>query len=307
MNSLKNFSNDLLKCKITFWVIKRKLNDGVATYSSMRVSIDDKFSEKLKKIILDNINSKKYKFLPYDFITDNQDETIYTIPSKDTDFVKVHNEIKKGLNAQIANSFTDLTNSWIYVAQLQNNDRELFAIRKINSLSNVKKVNALFTSFFKNGTLFDLDQKDVFSLDSKIDFFVFEENIFIKNIKEFENALNFRNGMEKKKTELLNDEHLLSRFTDIEPFNIVIGNNLRLLRKVAKVYKSEYYKNDSFMSELIKINESEKWGLNIIDNKIEVREDNVETILTLLDNSRLKSLINGEVFDASVKTKVQIA
>ena len=58
------------------------------------------------------------------------------------------------------------------------------------------------------------------------------------------------------------------------------------------------------MDSLAKVNVQEKWGLVIEDGKIVIDELNVELVLTLLNNSRLKSPINAEVFDAAVKKKV---
>lgn len=58
------------------------------------------------------------------------------------------------------------------------------------------------------------------------------------------------------------------------------------------------------MGNLIKINEQRNWGLFLQDDQIVVTEENVELVLTLLNNSRLESPINHEIFDASVKKKV---
>ena len=157
---------------------------------------------------------------------------------------------------------------------------------------------------FDNHQLTDLEDKKVFTLDTSIDFFVYDGTTFITNKKEFESILNFRQGMENNRDAILKDFSELDIFTDIEAIRKTVGSNIRLLRKISAIQKSGYYKNKDFMGNLIKINEQRNWGLSLQDNQIVVTEENVELVLTLLNNSRLESPINHEIFDASVKKKV---
>ena len=53
------------------------------------------------------------------------------------------------------------------------------------------------------------------------------------------------------------------------------------------------------------VSKAENWPLTFENNAIVVSEANVDLVLTLLTNSRLKSPINQEVFDAMVKKKVK--
>ena len=103
---------------------------------------------------------------------------------------------------------------------------------------------------------------------------------------------------------LLGDFVSLGIFKDVEPIRKTVGSNLHLLRKISAIQKSGYYKDKGFLKQLINVSKSENWPLIFENEMIVISDDNVDLVLTLLNNSRLKSPINAEVFDASVKKKV---
>jgi len=302
-DELKKF--DLSKWELTLYLVKHRIEKSDAIYSVLRVNADDKLKRRLRSIVKGKVDQKGYTIEPYEFTSVDQDEQLLTMTASETDFAKIQTEIMKGTKVPTATKFSDLLNSWAYVVHLQHEGKELYALRKVSTLSKATKVNGLTSMLFQNNMLVDLDDKQIFSIDSKIDLFVYTDVTFITSKKDFESALNFRKGMETSRDTVLTDFTASKFFTDVTPFKEVIASNMRLLRKVAMIRNSGYYKDPAYMKNLIKRNQIEKWGL-IIDGKgcIQVTIDNVELILTLLNNSRLKSLINAEVFDASVKTKV---
>jgi len=58
------------------------------------------------------------------------------------------------------------------------------------------------------------------------------------------------------------------------------------------------------MKKLIAVSKKEKWELKIANGKIVVEKESVELLLKLLNNDRLRSPINDELFDSSAKSKV---
>lgn len=289
---------------LNLWLVKRKLVSKEASYTILRVDVEPKLQRKLKHSVVERVQRKDYAVEEYLFQTADQDGRVFTIDASETDFVTIQKEIQRGHDNDKASSFDDLLDSWAYVVTLKREGKQLYALRKINKLSKAKKVKSLSSLLFKDHMLIDLGEEQVFTIDTKVDFFEYEGKIFITNKKEFESALNFRKGMEENRDTVLGEFDTLGLFHDIEPIRKSVGTNLHFLRRVSAIKKSGYYKDMAFMSSLIRLNESEKWGLVIQSNKIVVTEDNVELVLTLLNNSRLKSPINNEVFDAQVKKKV---
>lgn len=288
----------------TLWLVKRRLVGKVAHYGVLRVEIDRKLELKLKSAVTGRIHNKKYKLEGYDFLTADQDDQIFTIESAETDFVNIQAEIDKGLVNKKVEKYEDLLDSWAYVAKLTHGDDSIYGVRKISTLNSAAKMKGVASTLFVNKQLTDLEDDKIFTLDTRLDFFAYDGVTFIINKKEFESALNFREGMEKNRDIVLNEFAALKVFDDIEPLRKGIGTNLHLLRRISSIQKSGYYKNPQYLLDLIKVNKQKNWGLVVVKGVITITEANVELVLTLLNNGRLESPINQEVFDASVKKKV---
>ncbi|MBP6421461.1 MAG: DUF4868 domain-containing protein [Propionivibrio sp.] len=296
---------DLKAWTVSMWLVKRRLDvQKVAHYSVVRVDLDKKLQAKLKRAVVERVQGKEYKLDEYDFLTADQDDRLLTINVSDTDFSKVQAEVDKGLANKKVEQYEDLLDSWAFVVKLVHDGNAVYGVRKINKFTQATKVGAVSYFLFEDKKLVDLEDKKIFTLDTHIDFFVFDGTTFITNKKEFESAMNFREGMEKNRDSVLTEFVDLDVFSDVEPIRNTVGANLHLLRKISAIQKSGYYKDQTFLANLIKLNHSEGWGLVIEHGKIVVDEANVELVLTLLNNSRLRSPINQEVFDAAVKKKV---
>ncbi len=76
------------------------------------------------------------------------------------------------------------------------------------------------------------------------------------------------------------------------------------MRKLASIKKAGYYQQPHYVASLIKVCQDEGWELKIEDGRIVVELDTIELLLKLLNNERLRSPINNELFDAAVKNTV---
>jgi len=286
------------------WLVKRHLSGREAVYSVVRVETDSKLNRRLKGAITSRLQGKDMVLEEYTFLSSDQDNRIFTLDSSETDFVKIEEEIKKGIDNPRAIKYEQLLNSWALVIELRKDDEAIYGMRKINALTQAKKVNSLTSLFFRDDMLVDLSDEQVFTLDLNLDFLVSDGFAFITHKKDFESALNFRKGMEDNRDATLDEFDMLGVFSDIIPLREHIGDNLNHLRKVSTIRKSAYYQDRKFMESLIKVLAEQDWGVVVVDGKITVTADNAETVLTLLSNSRLISMINREIFDAAVKKKV---
>ena len=302
MQTLRN--TDFKSWVTTFWLVKRKLVAQHAKYSVLKVDTDSKLEAKLKKAVTSKVTSKDYKLDEYDFLTVDQDESLLTIESAGTDVAFIQAEIEKGTANKKVEKYEDLLDSWSMVIKLEHQGKAIYAYRKISKLTNSTKLSHVSYIQFKDKELKDLDDKQIFTIDTQIDFFSYEGTTFITNKKEFENALNFRAGMEKNRDAVLQEFVDLKIFNDVSLLKTKVGSNLHLLRRVSSIQKSAYYKNKEFLSNLIKVNTDKSWGLLVENGVIVINDETIELILTLLNNGRLESPINHEMFDTAVKKKV---
>ena len=247
----------------TLWLVKRHLSAKEAVYSVLRVDIDKKLQSRLKKSITDKVQDSQYKLEEYSFSTADQDEHAFTMDTAENDFIKIQQEIEKGLQNKKAQEYEELLNSWAYVTKLEHDGDAVYGVKKINALTKAKKVYSVATLLFQDHLLVDLADKEVLTIPTDLDFFVYDGTTFITNKKAFENILNFRKGMENNRDSVLEEFRSLRLFSDVEPIRKIVGSNLHLLRMLSAIQKSGYYKDKFYMESLIKLNEMENWKLVI--------------------------------------------
>src|SRR5205085_2716093 len=156
---------------------------------------------------------------------------------------------------------------------------------------NLKKLTGWFNAIFRNARLVDVDAAVVLRLDQRIDYFGFGDQLIILSKKNFEFGLNFRAGMEKTRESLIKEFESRKLFSDIRPLKEKAASNLHYLRKLTTVEKSGYYKDPTFMAELQRVSAAEKWDLEFVDGKIVMTAENLDTIITLLCNNRVQSMV----------------
>ncbi|EFH4382045.1 DUF4868 domain-containing protein [Escherichia coli] len=295
---------DFSEWSVSFWLVKRKIAQKKANYDVLRVRTDKKLQKRFLGYLKKQLQNKDFHLALYDFNNADGDDTLFTLDTNVTDFVKVAVKIENGFNSPFAQSYDELLNSWAYISVFEKDDKKLYAWRKINSDTQPKKVRSKNAVFFQNHKLVDIEDKEVFLIDPVYDFFVYDGTTFIANKKQFESSMNFREGMKANSEEVLTDFIALNIFDNVDIIREFVGINLHHLRKLSSIKKSGYYKQSDYIQKLIRVNKKEKWDLKILDNKIIVEKETVELLLKLLNNDRLRSPINDEFFDSAAKAPV---
>lgn len=302
LKALKNL--DLAQFEVTFWLVKRKVQHREAGYSVLRVEIDEKLRKRFKGYLKQQLQTRNFHLETYEFTNADAEDVLLSLDADATDFPKVEAAIEQGFDNPIAQEYEELLKSWAYVVQFERGKERLYAWRKINAMTNPKKVESRKATFFQNHKLIDVDEKHVFLIDPHFDFFIFDGTTFIANKREFESSMNFREGMIDHGNELLDHFQGMSFLSDVEPIREYVGDNLHHLRKLASIKKAGYYQQPHYVASLIKVCQDEGWELKIEDGRIVVEVDTIELLLKLLNNERLRSPINNELFDAAVKKTV---
>jgi len=92
--------------------------------------------------------------------------------------------------------------------------------------------------------------------------------------------------------------------TDVEIIRAKAGTRLSHLRRISMIKRNGYYRQPGFMEKVKAVCAKKKWQIQFEGSKAVVTEDTVELLLRLLNNDRLASLLTEEVFDVTVKHKV---
>lgn len=293
------------KATVSFFIVKRKLIQRKAKYDVLQVNIDDTLRKKIRKIAINKLTQSQEAY-EYDFNTHDLDDNLLGIPTSETDFQEIVDTLLAEEDPPFADSYESLLGSWLYVGRIDiRGHPPLFSARRVSEGWTVKKVSQFINMIFQNNMLVDLEQQEIFRVDDKVDFFSFNGIIFIADKKNFETALNFREGMERNRDEIVKEFSNLGLFENASAVSDLVGNNLRRLRRLSQVKKAGYYKNPTFLKNLKKVNEEDNWRIQYsTDGKLLVTEDDIETVLRVLNNDRLTSKINAENFDVDVKHKL---
>ena len=312
MNDLKATLDKIKKINwdsalVSFFIVKRRLKRREAKYDVLQVNVDEKLRKKLRGITAGKIKKSNAAF-EYDFNTADMDDTLLGLPIADTDLQSIIEKLQKDEDPPIVDQYEALLGSWLYIARMDiNGHPPLFSARRVSEGWTTKKVFQLINMVFQNNMLMDIGQQEIFRIDGKVDFFTYNGTIFIADKRNFETALNFREGMEKNRDEIVKEFSKLGLFDNASAVSELVGNNLRRLRKLSQVKKAGYYKDPLFLKSLKKVNEEDGWGIQYSqDGKLLVTEDDIETVLRVLNNDRLTSKINAENFDVDIKHKLGI-
>lgn len=294
----------LKKAHVVLWIIKRQLHGGIATYTVASVKIEKSLQNKLASIAAKAIQSSN-QVHEYEFISEDHDADVtLTVRLNETDLGGIANQISNGSDNTHIENAEQLFDSWAYAIELHVGDERILAVRKIPEGWKLKQKDATLSMMFQNRMLLDFEGADIFRLDKQIDFFAFEGLVFILDKKKFEMAMNFRAGMEKSRDAVLDDLKTLGVVDEVETIRAKVGTRLSLLRRMAMINKNGYYKKAGFLIRLKTVCVERGWPVTFEGDKIVVTDDNVDVVLKLLNNDRLASPVTEEVFDVSVKKKV---
>lgn len=301
LHSLTNFNYK--ESTVTLWVVFRRLRNRKAIYTAKSIDIGDELAEKLNLILKDKVKDSN-QVAPYEYISTDQDETVLGIDSEETDFNRILEQIESGADQPKIQEFEEIVDAWAYVIKLQYHGEKILGFKRVKTKSELKKANFFVNAVFRDKKFVDIKEEEIFKISKQIDFYYYQDLLFILNKKEFETGLNFREGMIRKRDEVLEEFQEAEVVNNIELIREKVGNNLNYLRKLATIKNNGYFKHENFLERLRQVNRSEQWGLEFDDGTIAVDENNIDLVLTVLNKDRLKDLIEGETFDVSVKKSV---
>ncbi|MGY6648499.1 Kiwa anti-phage protein KwaB-like domain-containing protein [Wenyingzhuangia sp. IMCC45574] len=296
---------DLSNSSISLAVVKEYKSKRESKYNISYVPIDEKLETRLANIIKNKIE-KSNSIEEYSFdCPEPEEDQIRSINSEGTDFEKILDKlIDLNPEEDIIENVDELVKSKSYLIILRiDSEIKLVGFKKLPENWKMKKSKGFIPLLYKENRFEDLEEENVFSISNSLDFIYYSENLFILNKKGFEAGLNFREGMISKANEFYEEAQSLNLFVNIDKLEEKVGNNQRYLRKISTIKKLGHYKDQLFLNRFKTINDIKQWGVEFTDDQIIIEDNNIETILTILQNKRLHSDLTEEDFDVeSVKS-----
>jgi hypothetical protein len=301
---LRNLKNlNLRRAEVSLALVKEYKQNRVSQYTLKYVPIDERLENRLRNIVTSKItNSNTVDEYSFDCPEPEEDQ-VRSIDSDQTDFYRIFEQLQE-LNPEedIIEDVDELVKAKAYIIILRNPEGiQVVGFKTLPENWKLKRNKGLIPLLYRENRFVDLEEENVFSISSAIDFFYFDETIFILSRKEFEHGLNFREGMIAKADEMYQEVTQMNLFVNMDILKNKVGNNQRYLRKIATIKNLGHYRNPQFLHRLQQICMNKNWNIQFDNGQIVFTEDTIETILSLLQNKRLHSELTLEDFDVDGK------
>lgn len=305
-------SISLTNWNYTFWIVHRIGRAVPFAYSAKRLPTSETLEKRLVKRISTKINWAN-KIVPYQAEQveldgedgkqddDDGDRMVYATDASGTELPAIVEELDKGPDAPQVEEKEELVGAYGYAVELsdpKDPDNKLLAFRKVSAAWKLQPEGLAERVFWKSRMLVESKEESWFKLDGHFDFLAFEDQIFILDRKHFERGLNLRHGMTLKAEATI--KHFIDNnfFVDVSILQEKCLKNMRYLRRLSTVEKRGFYKQPNFLSKLSKVATAEGWDVVFKDGQIVVEDGNIESVLTVLADQRLKSLVTDTTYDA---------
>jgi hypothetical protein len=312
--TLKQKYNELKKETFTSHVfqlsiVKEYKRDRKSHYNIRYIEIDSKLEKRLGSI-LKNVITKSNSFEEYK-IDGNENEIgeIKGLDFQETDYYGIHETLMKvqPQNALIS-GIDELVRAKAYLIVVRDKDKIIASAYKVIPENwKLKKKKDLIPLLFKNNKFEDIEDTPVFSISSLVDFIYYQDALFILSKQNFERGLNFREGMKAKATVFYDSIENLGLIKNIDVLKELVGDNQKYLRKVAVIENLSLYKDPEFIKRIDKLSRTNNWNVELVKGQFVLDEKNIDALLSLLQNKRLKSEITEEFFDVDSAKKVENA
>jgi hypothetical protein len=297
LQNLKSF--DLSSANITLAVVREYKRDRVSQYTVKYVPIDVRLERRLRNIVLGHIeNSNTVEEYSFDCPEPEADQ-VRTIGYEETDFYRIFEQLEN-LNPEedIIENVDELIKSKAYLIILRTAEGiQVVGFKTLPENWKLKRSRGLISLLYKENRFEDIEEENIFSISSLVDLFYHNGFLFILSKKEFERGLNFREGMINNANALYEEVNNLNLFVNMDILTQRVGNNQRYLRKIATIRNLGHYKNSVYLQRLQQLSDIKGWNIQFDQGQIVITEDNLDDILTLLQNKRLHSELTEEDFD----------
>ncbi len=290
---------NLNRAIVSLVVVREYKQQRKSHYILKYVQIEDNLKRRLKQIVLHKIAGiQTVEDYTVDCPEPEADE-VRSIDYSETDFFQIYEQLSKINPADdVIDGIDELVQSKAYMIVLANREGvQAIGFKRVPENWKLKKEKGLISLLFKENRFEDLEEENVFSISNTIEMIYHDDLLFILSKKAFEQALNFRIGMESKADEMYEEAEQLRIFVNIEMLKEKVGNNQRYLRKIAVIKNLGHYNDPQFLQKMQQLNNRKGWNIQFENGQISFTDETLDNILTILQNKRLHSELTDQDFD----------
>lgn len=287
---------DLQTAELSIWVFRKKTLRGQVSFIGKWISVDPELKTELLGFIQTE-RSNYTEVIDYSLLAQNNESSLMLIGTGETSAVDITIVSANQISAKKVKEIKELSNCDFYSVKLVVGDTVLHCVKKTDASWATKKQAGLKSVVFKNNKL-KIDKFPRFNIARDFDFFILEDNIYIKNKKIFESVLSYKTAHIANFNVLVDEPEFSQLLTDAEPLKRYVGNNAMQLRRASAIKEKGYYKVPGFMDSL-RANAS-RLRLNLqfdTQGKIITSDGCCADIFQALLDHRLQSHFAAHIYD----------
>ncbi len=297
---------DLEGSVVNVYVVKISQTNKSKRFQKVnRLICHDDLKAQFKSYVVDCISKNSHISQLRD-ITTNQDNRFFYVESAASDFSQVVSTIESDEIVSLSDLSTlNKFNGYAIQLTFGEPEKSIFAFRYISTAWSVKNSagKALSFNMLKNELVAGINNEPYFQITPYIDFIQSGDDMFISSLQHFETAMNYHERLKEKKAETITalcaSNALSISYSDL--LSKSIGSDKHLMRQLASVYAKGYYNNDVWIEQLKKAAiKAGNWLVQFDDDgtiQVQGNKEYIRELLTLLQNKRVKTVVDGVVFD----------
>lgn len=306
LNDLIDF--DIPNAELSLWIYRKPYSPAntAPKFKGRWVETTVELDQALKNTVIANRETIS-ELIEFGLLAQNNEASALTISSDETHAHLMLDEQAGEEDDKRARRVEDIQNTIFYVIKMVSNDKVLYAARKADASWKTKKASFTIQAFFSSDEELDLSNNRGFEIHKTVDFFIFEETVFVKHKGNFESILNYKEAHKNDYNELAAEPEFIEVFDDLSIMTQFVGENKIHLRRLSAIRQKGHYKDGNFM-ERLKARYAE-YGLNIEfdDNgKITPTPETCRDIIAALLDHRLVSGFSENIYDVPDATVVNV-
>lgn len=296
---------DIANAGVTVWLFKKSggAAGGAPTFTGRWIATEENVDSALKTAIaeareqIDEVNE-------YGLLAQNNEGSVLGIDTIETYADLIVQRAENPLPQYKIRSLKQVQNTHFYVVRLTSNGQVLHAVRKADASWKTSRRSNYINVLYRDDSL-ELEAAPEFSLSKYVDFFIFDDRIFIKKKANFESILNYKQAHADDFAALQAEPGFAALFTNLAPLVAFVGANKIQLRRVCAIRHKGHYQDPNFMQRLRQ--HHAQYQLNLLYNVnglIDPTPATCSDIITALLDHRLSSAFSQNVYDVPDATQL---
>lgn len=291
---------------VNLWVADVKASNKEKRFGDIKnLKVHTEHKASFRQYVIDCIQGTEHieELRP---ITTNQDNRFFYVESSSTDLTQLKDKVESGELGTVTQE-SELNKYNAYAIQLTFGEPEvsIYAFRYIKGAWSLNKTSgkSLKAKIFNNQLVVEIDTTPKFQITPYIDFIQYQNDVFIADLQQFETAMNYHERLIEKKAEAITALGNSSSMSAEEAQKLIsiVGEDKRLMRQLASVYEKQYFTNEIWLRKLREAaTAAGNWKIQFDENGkivIEETKEYVRELLVLLQNKRVKTVVDGIIFD----------